>query len=139
MRFVYLILIVITLTPVAHASDPCKGDSYGEKRDCVKVKLKRSDRELNNVYKELHRMIRKAYAGEKVISAEDVKQALVRSQKAWIQFRDKECDFRSSQAVGGTGTLEGFVHTECQLEITEIRTKRLKGYINDLRKYMADQ
>ncbi|MGR9177156.1 lysozyme inhibitor LprI family protein [Rhizobium leguminosarum] len=51
-------------------------------------------------------------------------QALVKAQRAWIDYRDAECDAFGFQASGGT--MEPMLVAGCLANITDKRTKELK-------------
>jgi uncharacterized protein YecT (DUF1311 family) len=51
-------------------------------------------------------------------------QALVKAQRAWIDYRDAECDAFGFQARGGT--MEPMLVAGCLANITDKRTKELK-------------
>src|SRR5207249_1431646 len=103
-RKLILALSICASTHSAFAIAPCENLSYGEARDCVQNELRKADAELNKLYRELQDHIYVAYKDEKVISNASVKEALIKSQRNWIEFRDAECNFQSEQAQGGTGT-----------------------------------
>jgi len=52
------------------------------------------------------------------------KLQLKEAQKAWIQYKEKDCQFQSSPVV--KGSLYPFVHNACLVEKTETRTKELQ-------------
>jgi uncharacterized protein YecT (DUF1311 family) len=51
-------------------------------------------------------------------------QALVKAQRAWIDYRDAECNAAGFQARGGT--MEPMLVAGCLADITDKRTKELK-------------
>ena len=51
-------------------------------------------------------------------------EALVKAQRAWVNFRDAECEAAGFQARGGT--MEPMLVAGCIAELTDARTKQLK-------------
>jgi uncharacterized protein YecT (DUF1311 family) len=51
-------------------------------------------------------------------------KALVTAQRAWIAYRDAECEARGFQARGGT--MEPMLVAGCIADVTDARTKELK-------------
>ncbi len=135
----FLTLIICAITSSALAIAPCDNLTYGEARDCVKNELQKADAELNKLYKVLQSHIYTAYKDEKVISDVSVKEALIKSQRQWIEFRDAECHFQSEQAQGGTGTLEGYVHSICLLSLTRNRIRDFQQYIKKLKEFQGNK
>jgi uncharacterized protein YecT (DUF1311 family) len=51
--------------------------------------------------------------------------ALLAAQRAWLVYRDKECEVASYQFRGGT--MMPMAHSQCIAELTNARTKQLKN------------
>ncbi|HEY4191496.1 MAG TPA: lysozyme inhibitor LprI family protein [Mesorhizobium sp.] len=56
------------------------------------------------------------------------KARLVRSQRAWVAFRDAECAFQSSGDDGGSAA--PMIVATCRTDLTTQRTKQLRAYLN---------
>jgi uncharacterized protein YecT (DUF1311 family) len=56
-------------------------------------------------------------------------QALVKAQRAWLTYRDSQCDFEGLSAAGG-GTEEGLHVLSCKEELTRLRADRLEAEEN---------
>jgi uncharacterized protein YecT (DUF1311 family) len=89
-----------------------------EMKQCAAEQYQAADKELNRVYQQVRSQL-----------DEERQQRLKEAQLAWIDFRDKTCNFEASSALGGT--LEGLLYTDCLTEQTEKRTAELEGYFND--------
>ncbi|EHH02584.1 urease-associated protein [Agrobacterium tumefaciens CCNWGS0286] len=85
---------------------------------CASESLKKSDAEMNKVYKEIEGRLK---------GDADTTKLLVATQRAWIAFRDAECDFQTSNVR--TGTVYPFVNSSCHEGLTQSRTEDLKGYL----------
>lgn len=86
-------------------------------RGCSLQAYTSADEELNLEYKKLQKRI---FEGD---SAE-VKSRLVEAQRAWIQFRDKECSLRGADMLGGSG--ENTIIAGCLADKTIQRAKDLR-------------
>ena len=86
---------------------------------CRKDELSRSDAALNLQYKSL-------YAG----ASQYRKKLLQKSERAWIQFRDAQCDYEGSQLIGGPlgiqARAQAELQSECVLRETTGRIEALK-------------
>lgn len=85
----------------------CAGDAFGK-----------SDKQLNDLYRQV----------EKRLSDDaDTRKLLGQAQRAWIKFRDAECDFQSSATAGGSA--RPMVIAMCMDSLTQARVKDLQGYL----------
>jgi uncharacterized protein YecT (DUF1311 family) len=87
--------------------------------DCQNREYKKSDAELNTVYKQV--MAKLNDEGERA--------ALRAAQQAWIKFRDAECEFESYENKGGT--IYPLVYNGCLTALTRERTKQLREMLKD--------
>jgi uncharacterized protein YecT (DUF1311 family) len=55
------------------------------------------------------------------------KEKLRKAQLAWIQFRDRQCEFEAS--AGGGGTIESDFQLSCLITVTQERTRQLREMI----------
>jgi len=99
----------------AQADDCQNASSQAALNECYGKAYKKSDAELNKVFKTLQNRADDA----------DLKKKLVQSQRAWIAFRNAECDM---QTVGG-GSISGMAYSIC---LSDLTTER----VNDLKKYL---
>ncbi len=124
-KVVFLIVALANLTlpiPVLSQTIQCKRDgNTAQLKKCAADDYAVADKRLNQVYQQLIGQLR----GEQ-------KQRLIQAQRTWIQFRDQNCRFVSSQALGGTA--EGLFLTTCLTKVTQQRTQDLQEYINEFNK-----
>jgi uncharacterized protein YecT (DUF1311 family) len=52
-----------------------------------------------------------------------IPKRLIAAERAWIAFRDAECNYKSTIALGGTG--EGYAYVACVYEQTKARVRAL--------------
>jgi uncharacterized protein YecT (DUF1311 family) len=90
---------------------------------CEDKALDQADVAMNAVYKKVLGFIAKS-GTEKPYDAKSWEDALRKSQRAWVAFRDADCkDLIPMSWTGGTGTTGAVLG--CMLEKTKARTKEL--------------
>ena len=124
MRFVTPTLLLMLLTNIAVAAGICASASSSQMVEkCLKQETTKADARLNASYKavvgELDRM-KKDNPG-----AENAKMKLVLAQRAWIQYRDNDCD--AVYALHIEGSLRGVLYSQCVIDRTNRRTDELDG------------
>lgn len=97
-------------------NSPCDGSSNIEINRCLRLRYEESDRRLNQVYRQVQTKLNPAQ-----------KQVLTDAQLAWIQFRDKSCDFETYGNRGGSG-YRGFL-SGCLDRVTRARTTELETWM----------
>lgn len=91
----------------------CPGESTAEQAGCAALAFKKADQQLNEVYK-------------KVIAQQDAtgKALLIKSENAWIKFRDSHCEFVADLYRGGSRRPTQY--TNCRIEMTRVQTMFLR-------------
>jgi len=89
-----------------------------EMKQCAADEYKIADQKLNQVYQKLISQLK----GEQ-------KKRLIDAEVAWINFRDKSCNFQSADALGGT--LEGLIYANCLVRMTNDRTTYFENYVKE--------
>lgn len=93
-------------------------------RECLDKEYTRADAELNAVWKKVMAQVSAAdHLPAK--EAKAWKDELLASQRAWIQFKEHDCDAVGFEWYGGTGAAGAIL--SCLLEHTEARTSDLKA------------
>ncbi|MFD1703386.1 lysozyme inhibitor LprI family protein [Methylopila henanensis] len=122
MRFSGAILaVVLGATAMAFVSyaiaDECSNaDSQAKLNECYGNAFKKTDSELNKLYKEIER---------RLSDDPDTKKSLVVAQRAWVAFRDAECNLQAS----GGGSAAGMTYPICLSRLTENRIQDFKNYL----------
>ena len=113
------VTFVLAASTFAFADESC-GDKTNqtEMNVCASESLKKSGAEMNKVYKGIEGRLK---------DDADTTKLLVATQRAWIAFRDAECNFQTSNVR--TGTVYPFVNSSCHEGLTQSRTEDLKGYL----------
>ncbi len=81
---------------------------------CAAQAFDRADRALNVAWK----AVRKNTG-----STTDKPDLLLRSQRAWIEYRDRQCEAEGSKFYGGS--LQPFIIATCRTRLTQQRTQEL--------------
>lgn len=103
--------------------DCAKAEAQTDLNICAALDFDTADKALNVQYK-------KTRAAMGAIDADldnDMKgadKALVKAQRAWVDYRDGECEAQGFQARGGS--MEPMLVSGCKADLTKKRTKELK-------------
>ncbi len=90
---------------------------------CDSVAQAFADGRLNGVYQAWTATLKHPKPDEAKDDAEILKR-LVAAERAWIDFRDKDCDLQSTSMLGGTG--EPVAYGACRYDMTKARVKALE-------------
>ncbi|MBB3134372.1 uncharacterized protein YecT (DUF1311 family) [Rhizobium pisi] len=116
---------MLLMSGAASAQDiDCKNpQTQSDMTSCEAARHDAADKALNVQYKKTRAAM---VAIDKDLDGDmkGAEQALVKAQRAWIDYRDAECDAAGFQARGGT--MEPMLVAGCLADITDKRTKELK-------------
>jgi uncharacterized protein YecT (DUF1311 family) len=117
---VALSLLASPPASIAQADEACDTphSSQAELNDCFGNAYKKSDAQLNGLYKQITGRLKDDQATTKL---------LVTAQRAWVGFRDAECDFSTSAVSGGSAF--GMVQAICLDRLTSKRIEDFKTYL----------
>ncbi len=82
---------------------------------CLGKELYRVDRDLNLSYADLMRKL-----------TPERKELFRKSEVAWIELRDKDCEFEASSAAGGDAYQPLYI--SCQIKLTKNRLQLLQNW-----------
>ena len=102
-----------------------RNDSNAHIMACTSVVQPIVDARLNSVYQAWTEALRHPKSDEAKDDAEILKR-LVAAERAWIDFRDKDCNLQSTSMLGGTG--EPISYGDCPYSMTKARVKALEAY-----------
>ena len=91
---------------------------------CTSVAQVAADARLNGVYQAWIGALKHPKPEEAKDDAEILKR-LVAAERAWIAFRDDDCNLRSTSALGGTA--EPVVFGDCRYAMTKARVEALEA------------
>ncbi|GAJ92435.1 hypothetical protein RRH01S_03_05100 [Rhizobium rhizogenes NBRC 13257] len=120
MRITAFAIALILATPTFALAEQNCGDltTQTDMNICAGKAYAKSDAELNVLYKQIEARLK---------DDADTKKLLVSTQKAWVGYRDAECNFSSSKVTGGT--VYPFISSSCLNNMTRSRIEDLKGYL----------
>jgi uncharacterized protein YecT (DUF1311 family) len=105
---------------LGHASNTCQDQAGGSTTlgivECIRSETAVWDDLLNEQYKST----RDAFKAR----GDDLAEALVTAQKAWIDYRDAECSLHYERWIGGT--IRTIVHANCMMGFTSTRALELR-------------
>lgn len=111
--------LALAATSAARAVDDCSNASnQAAMTECADKSLIASDAELNTLYKQLQGRLKDDQATSKL---------LVSAQRAWVAFRDAECEFSSSGVA--QGSIYPMTVLQCRDGMTEKRIKDFQNYL----------
>ncbi|MDB6447176.1 lysozyme inhibitor LprI family protein [Pseudomonas sp. 21TX0197] len=113
-----LALAPLILASVAQADDCTNAMTQGEMNQCAAQEKKAADDELNRLYKQITARLK---------DNPEAKQLLVKAQRAWIGFRDAECNFSASGVEGGS--VYPLIYGNCVTALTKARVETFKTYL----------
>ena len=92
---------------------------------CEQQRQGSADDALNAQYKKTRAAAVETDKGMDSADLRGAEKALVKAQRAWVAFRDAECEVRGFEMRGGSG--EPMLVAGCTADLTDKRTKELKG------------
>jgi len=118
----YMLLLAACLagmTGTAYAANECDNpQDQGTLTECADKAFRKSDADLNKLYKQIEARAK---------GDADKAKLLVTAQRAWIAFRDAECDFASSSSAGGS--IYPMLVLQCRDGMTQARIKEFRAYL----------
>ena len=92
--------------------------------ECASIDLKKVEAKLNLVYQRVLKSTEKDYASEGNYA--DVKKTFINAQRAWIKFREADCDAVYQRNIGGT--IRTLAHLGCMRSHALKRIEELEEY-----------
>lgn len=111
-------LATLLFVSIAQADDCANATTQGEMNQCAAQERKAADDELNNLYKQITARLK---------DNPEARQLLVKAQRAWIGFRDTECNFSASGVEGGS--VYPLIYGNCITDLTKARVETFKTYL----------
>jgi len=119
MRPRYLLLLApLLLAPLAQADECDNATTQLDMNQCAGKQFQAADKELNSLYQQINQRLK---------DQPQTKKLLVTTQRAWVAFRDAECDFAASGVEGGS--VYPLIHSNCTTALTKDRVKAFKTYL----------
>ncbi|MCV3206923.1 lysozyme inhibitor LprI family protein [Mesorhizobium sp. YC-39] len=116
-----LILAVPLFTNAARAADDCaNAQDQATMNECAGKSFTAADKKLNDAYRQIEGRLKDDAAGKKL---------LVDAQRAWVAFRDAECNFQGGPRENA-GSMYPMVVADCQAALTKDRVRDFENYLN---------
>jgi uncharacterized protein YecT (DUF1311 family) len=113
-----MIASVLAISPAASAQGCGEQSTQADLDVCADKDFQAADKALNQTFREIE---------TRLSEDPDGKQRLIAAQKAWIGFRDAECDFQTFHSRDGS--IYPMLVSECMTTLTKNRTEALKVYL----------
>ncbi|HEV2865582.1 MAG TPA: lysozyme inhibitor LprI family protein [Allosphingosinicella sp.] len=128
-----MISLALALALFAQAQDPWREyncddpQNQAEMNRCAGLRFERADAELNRVYREAVRQEQAADREETGYGDmhPTYEEALRAAQRAWVAFRDAQCEYESFEARGGS--MQPMLYEGCRARMTQERTRELSA------------
>jgi len=104
--------------------DCSKAETQTDMTTCAVQDFDKADKALNAQYKKT-RSAMVAIDADLDNDMKGAEKALIKAQRAWVDYRDGECEAQGFQARGGT--MEPMLVSGCKAQLTDTRTKELKA------------
>lgn len=100
-----------------------KAETQMEMTACAERDFDAADAVLNKQWKAT-RKVMADWDKELDVSQRGAEEALLKAQRAWIAYRDGQCEAEGFAARGGT--MEPMLLMSCKAELSKVRTEELK-------------
>ncbi len=133
MKYAFLPLLLLALHAAPALADDCRNAAtQPDANTCSANNAINDDAQLNLAYRMVVRFFEnnsKTDAGDPALQATDNAELrdLKAAEKAWIAYRDAECNFEAEGYAGGS--IQPMIETNCQAALTVQQTKRLKSQL----------
>ncbi|KAA1182914.1 DUF1311 domain-containing protein [Rhizobium tropici] len=103
--------------------DCAKAETQLDLNTCSALDFDKADKALNAQYRKT-RAAMVAIDSDLDNNMKGAEKALIKAQRAWVDYRDGECEAQGFQARGGS--MEPMLVSGCKADLTKKRTKELK-------------
>lgn len=119
--FTAMLAVAAVVSTTAANADQCEkvGATQAAINECYNDAYRKSDAELNKLYKKIMARLKKDPKATEL---------LVAAQRAWIAFRDAECGFQSSGVAGGSAG--PMIYSSCLDRLTTSRIGDFTSYLH---------
>lgn len=121
-------LALLSTTTLADDAPDCNNQvDQNTMTQCANIDFEKADAELNSVW----RTAKKSAADNDAEQPDDLKglsEALLKTQRAWISYRDGQCEVAGFAFRGGS--IEPTMVAQCLADMTKARTKELQDFID---------
>lgn len=111
--------LLLVLAPLPAAADCDPNATQTELDECTGAAFADADRALNTLYAAMKARL----AGD-----ESTLRLLTVAQRAWVAYRDAECDFAAASVVGGS--IYPMIRGQCLTDLTTARVADFRRYLS---------
>jgi len=121
MRLPLMAIAALLMSPAtAQAQDCANAQDQATLDQCAGQEFQAADKQLNDAYKQIN---------DRLKDDAETRKLLVAAQRAWVAFRDAECQFQGGP-TDMAGSVYPMVVSSCKASLTNQRLKDLQGYLN---------
>jgi uncharacterized protein YecT (DUF1311 family) len=119
-----LALALVSIATLSHAKVDCqKAITTPDINACAQAEFEQVEKQLNDTYRRVMQSLSKPDDG---IAYADIKKSLIEAQRAWVVFRQKDCD--AYFTLYAAGTIRTVMYIGCMQGHAERRIKALEEY-----------
>lgn len=113
-------LVAMTAMSAHAADDDCyqKAKTQAQLNACASAALKRSDDQLNQLYKQIM---------DRLGQDEKARDLLVQAERDWLRFRHSACSFSAMRVADGS--MYPMLLNDCMAEMTRTRVIQLQDHL----------
>jgi uncharacterized protein YecT (DUF1311 family) len=120
-------LAMLMLSSSAFGLDCQKAITTPELNACASIDQKKAEANLNKVYQ---RVLKTLDQGESATSSDaSIRNAFVAAQRAWIKFREADCNAVHQKYAGGS--IRTVMYLGCMQNHAERRIKDLEDFVSE--------
>jgi uncharacterized protein YecT (DUF1311 family) len=124
MRCALLALATVSIATLSHAKVDCKkAMTTLDINACAQADFEVVEKKLNDTYRRVMKSLSKPDEG---LAYAEIKKGLIEAQRAWVVFRQKDCD--AYYTLHASGTIRTVMYIGCMQNHAEQRIKTLEEY-----------
>ena len=128
-----LLLIAAEAAEPGEAAPDCTSEALPQQdmNFCAAKDFEAADAELNQTWKDAAAEMKRRDAAERDLPDDGrpgYYQALLDAQRAWLDYRDKNCV--TAGYIFRGGTMEPFMVASCKARLTQLRTEELHALVD---------
>ena len=118
-------LLLIVVPTLSHAKPDCKEViTTPDINQCAQIEFESVEKKLNETYRRVLKSLNKP--DEDMVSYSGIKKGLIEAQKAWVSFRQKDCN--AYFTLHASGTIRTVMYIGCMQSHAERRIKEISEY-----------
>jgi len=125
----FVTLLLAIRVNAQEATDPAcdKAVTTRDMEQCLTIESDKAEAALNQTYQRLVKRLTQPDTEHENYS--EYRKKLLDAQRAWIKFRDADCD--ALYALNSAGSMRNIIYLSCKQQRAEQRTKELESYFPD--------